>query len=70
MGEICLIFFLGHALSIFPKRSKKVGSGAPNCDGSRSRKSTNFLLQIRSANYLSTGGELGPMLIASVDYVP
>ena len=66
MDEMC---FLGLAFSVFPKRSKTVGSGAPNCAGSRSRKSMNSFLQIRSANFLGTGGELGSTLIASVECV-
>ena len=51
------IRFLGRALSVFPNRSKTVGSGAPSCDGSKSRKSINSFFQIRSANFLGTGGE-------------
>ena len=37
------MYILGCALS-FTKRSKKVGSGAPSCDGSKSRKSINSFL--------------------------
>ena len=66
IDDIC---FLGRALSVFPNRSKTVGSGAPSCDGSKSRKWINSFFQIRSANFLGTGGEQGPTLIAPVDCV-
>ena len=59
--------FLDRTLSVLLNKSKTMGSGAPNWDGSSSHKSIYSPLQMRSAAFFGTKGKQGPMLLASVD---